>query len=62
MVEGKCWKKNNLWRNDSYQHSEKSELTIVKDWVEIFQYQMVSSSDTIYEKIGKEKLRYRIYQ
>ena len=21
MVEGKCWKKNNHWKNDSYQHS-----------------------------------------
>jgi hypothetical protein len=48
MAESKCWRKSNQWRNDSYQHSEKSELTIVKDWVEIFQYQMVSSSDTIY--------------
>lgn len=35
---------------------------MVKDWIEIFQYQAVSNTDTLYEKMGKEKLRYRIYQ
>lgn len=62
MAESRSWKKGNSWRNDSYQYNYKTDYTVIKDWVEIFQYQLSSSADSLYEKIGKEKLRYRIYQ
>ena len=61
MSEGRPWRKLTSWSNDSYEHREKCELAVVKDWVEIFQYQNSSPGDSVIEKIGKEKLKYRIY-
>ena len=62
MSETRFWKRTTQWRNDSYRSEEKNDLATIKDWLEIFQYQLGVSNDSMMEKVGREKLKFRISQ
>lgn len=51
-----------LWRNESLETKEKKyDFSTIKDWNEIFQIQKVLPTDSLYDKIGKEKLKFKVY-
>jgi hypothetical protein len=58
------WKKANIWRNDCYMKEKISEIPfpVVKDWSMMFQFYRAAPSETLLDKMNREKLKYKTYQ